>query len=221
MCQILCGVSTVRDLAITKQIVRFTVDMFALIAVREVTTTIPPPANISLNVSIAEKITLLDPANVKYGRKRKKSVKLKYQKKKKKKKNLETKTLFENQTPELDFTKIVFSLSAKPEFKTIVAQFFESDFTINPSLKVICPSVKPKSQPKPTSVSQSQSSTHSQSNSRSRSGSSRSHSQSGSSLVLSLVLNQILRPVRKRRKKSILVRTGFWSEITSWQRFVL
>ena len=80
MCKILCGVSTVRGLAITRQTVRLTFDLFALIAVREVTTTIPPPAKISLNVSTVEKMTFLDPANVKYGRKRQKSVKLKEQK---------------------------------------------------------------------------------------------------------------------------------------------
>ena len=78
MYQILCGVSTVRDLAITRQTVRLTLDLLALIAVREVTTTIPPPEKISLNVAIAEKFTLLDPANVKYGRKKKKSVKLRW-----------------------------------------------------------------------------------------------------------------------------------------------
>ena len=88
--------------------------------------------------------------------------------------------IFENQTPELDFIKIVTSLSAKPESKTIGTQFFESDFTINPSSKVISPSVKPKSQPKPTSLSQLHSNTQSQSHSRSRSGPSRSHSQSSS-----------------------------------------
>ena len=93
---------------------------------------------------------------------------------------LKAKQIFENQTPELDFTKIVTSLSAKPESKTIRTQFFESDFTINPSSKVISPSVKQKFQPKPTSVSQSHSNTQSQSNSRSPSGPSRSHSQSAS-----------------------------------------
>ena len=93
---------------------------------------------------------------------------------------MEAKKIFENQTPELDFTKIVTSLSAKPESKTIGTQFFESDFTINPSSKVISPTVKPKSQPKPTPVSQSHSNTQSQSNTRSRSGPSRSHSQSSS-----------------------------------------
>ena len=54
---------------------------------------------------------------------------------------LEAKKIFENQTPELDFTKIVTSLAGKPESKTIGTQFFESDFTINPSSKVISPTV--------------------------------------------------------------------------------
>ena len=89
---------------------------------------------------------------------------------------LEAKKLFETQSSELDFSKIVQSLSSKPETKTTGAQFSDSDFTIHPSTKVITPSVKPKS----TSVPQSQSCSQPQSNSRSRSDSSRSHSQTGS-----------------------------------------
>ena len=88
---------------------------------------------------------------------------------------LEAKKLFETQSSELDFSKIVQSLSSKPETKTTGTQFSDSDFTIHPSSKVIT-SVKPKS----TSVPQSQSSSQPQSNSRSRSDSSRSHSQTGS-----------------------------------------
>ena len=94
---------------------------------------------------------------------------------------LEAKKQFESQTSDLDFTKIVQSLSSKPESKTVGTQFFENDFTIHPSSKVITPSVKPKSQPKPNSSSQSQPSSQSQSNSRSRSGSSRPQSGSQSS----------------------------------------
>ena len=89
---------------------------------------------------------------------------------------LEAKKLFETQSSELDFSKIVQSLSSKPETKTTGTQFSDSNFTIHPSSKVITPSVKPKS----TSVPQSQSSSQPQSNSRSRSDSSRSHSQTGS-----------------------------------------
>ena len=94
---------------------------------------------------------------------------------------LEAKKLFESQTSELDFTKIVQSLSSKPESKTIGTQFFETDFNIHPSSKVITPSVKPKSQAKPNLISKSQPSSQSQSNSRSRSGSSRPQSGSQSS----------------------------------------
>ena len=83
---------------------------------------------------------------------------------------LEAKKLFETQSSELDFSKIVQSLSSKPETKTTGTQFSDSDFTIHPSTKVITPSVKPKS----TSVPQSQSSSQPQSNSKSRSDSSRS-----------------------------------------------
>ena len=90
---------------------------------------------------------------------------------------LEAKNLFESETS--DFTKIVQSLSSKPESKTIGTQFSKPT-NIHPSSKVINHSVKPKSQPKPTSVSQSQSSSQSQSNSRSRSDSARSHSGSQS-----------------------------------------
>ena len=137
---------------------------------------------------------------------------------------LEAKKIFENQTLELDFTKIVTSLSAKLESKTIGTQFLESDFTINPSSKVISPTVKPKSQPKPTSVSQSHSNTQSQSNSRSRSGPSRSHSQSGSqssSQSQSGSQSGSQNSSQKKEKKSIFFRPGFWSEITFWQGFIL
>ena len=137
---------------------------------------------------------------------------------------LEAKKIFENQTPELDFTKIVTSLSAKPESKTIGTQFFESDFTINPSSKVISPTVKPKSQPKPTPVSQSHSNTQSQSNSRSRSGPSRSHSQSSSlssSQSQSSSQSSSQNSLQKKEKKSVFFRPGFWSEITFWQGFIL
>ena len=89
---------------------------------------------------------------------------------------LEAKKVLESQSTDLDFSKIVHSLSSKPESKSTGTQFSEKDFTINPSSKVITPSIIPKS----TSVPQSQSSSQSQSNSRPRSGSARSHSQSGS-----------------------------------------
>ena len=59
---------------------------------------------------------------------------------------LEANKLFESQTSELDFTKIVQSLSSKPESKTIGTQFFETDFNIHPSSKFITPSVKSLSQ---------------------------------------------------------------------------
>ena len=49
---------------------------------------------------------------------------------------LEAKKQFESQTSDLDFTKIVQSLSSKPESKTVGTQFFENDFTIHPSSKV-------------------------------------------------------------------------------------
>ena len=58
---------------------------------------------------------------------------------------LEAKKLFETQSSELDFSKIVQSLSSKPETKTTGTQFSDSDFTIHPSTKVTTPSVKPKS----------------------------------------------------------------------------
>ena len=142
---------------------------------------------------------------------------------------LEAKKIFENQTRELDFTEIVTSLSAKPESKTVGTQFFESDFTINPSSKVISPSIKPKSQQhrclnrtQILSLNQTQ-------------GLGPVHHVLILSLVrslvfsLNLVLNQVLRLVRKRKKKinlrsvrvSIFVRSGFWSEITFWQSFIL
>ena len=79
---------------------------------------------------------------------------------------LEAKKVLESQPTDLDFSKIVHSLSSKPESKSTGTQFSESDFTINSS-KIITPSNKPKS----NLVSQSQSSSQSQSNSRPRSGS--------------------------------------------------
>ena len=91
---------------------------------------------------------------------------------------LEAKKVLESQSTDLDFSKIDHSksLSSKPESKSTGTQFSEKDFTINPSSKVITPSIKPKS----TSAPQSQSSSQPQSSSRPRTGSARSHSQSGS-----------------------------------------
>ena len=48
---------------------------------------------------------------------------------------LEAKKLFETQSSELDFSKIVQSLSSKPETKTTGTQFSDSDFTSHPSTK--------------------------------------------------------------------------------------
>ena len=70
---------------------------------------------------------------------------------------LEAKKVLESQPTDLDFSKIVHSLSSKPESKSTGTQFSESVFTINPSSKIITPSIKPKS----TSVPQSQSSSQS------------------------------------------------------------
>ena len=120
---------------------------------------------------------------------------------------LEARKLYESQTQtsDLDFTKIVHSL-ARPETKTTGTQFFEKDFDILPSSKVISPSVKPTSQPtsqprattarsgsgsqpraasaaRPTnsqSSSQSSSQSNSQSSSQSNSQSSSQSSSSGS-----------------------------------------
>ena len=115
---------------------------------------------------------------------------------------LEAKKIFENQTPELDFTEIVTSLSAKPESKTTGTQFFETDFNIHPSSKIITPSVKPKSQPKPTSVPQSQPSSQSQSNSRSQSDSARSQSGSQSNAQSSSQSGSHSRPTSSSQSNS-------------------
>ena len=104
-----------------RQVAQLISDLFAKNAVRLVTTTIPPPAKTLQSVLTAVKITVHDPISVKYGKKEKEIIKIKVTK------NvpyLEAKKIFENQTPELDFTKIVTSLSAKPESKTIGTQFF-------------------------------------------------------------------------------------------------
>ena len=146
---------------------------------------------------------------------------------------LEAKKLFEfeTQTSELDFSKIVQSLSSKPETKTTGTQFSESDFTIHPSTKVITPAVKPKS----TSVSQSPSSSQLQSNSRSRSDSSRPHSQAGSqstsksSSQSSSQSNNSQSRSQSRPQSSSQsssqrkgkTGTKLWPEITLRQRFVL
>ena len=60
-----------------RQIALLISDLFAKSSVREVTTTIPPPAKTLQSVLTAVKITFHDPISVKYGNKRKKSVKLK------------------------------------------------------------------------------------------------------------------------------------------------
>ena len=52
-------------------------DLFAKNAVREVTTTIPPPAKTLQSVLTAVKTTFHDPISVKFGKKKKKLVKLK------------------------------------------------------------------------------------------------------------------------------------------------
>ena len=65
--------------------------------------------------------------------------------------------VLESQPTDLDFSKIVHSLSSKPESKSTGTQFLETDFTMKPSSKVITPSIKPKS----TLVSQFQSSSQS------------------------------------------------------------
>ena len=60
-----------------RQIAQLISDLFAKSAVREVTTTIPPPAKTLQSVFTAVKITFDDPISVKYGKREKKSVKLK------------------------------------------------------------------------------------------------------------------------------------------------
>ena len=57
---------------------------------------------------------------------------------------LEAKKILESQYTDLDFSKIVHCLSSKPESKSTNTQFSEKDFIINPSSKVITPSIKPK-----------------------------------------------------------------------------
>ena len=113
---------------------------------------------------------------------------------------LEAKKVYDSQSTDLDFSKIVNSLSSKPETKTISTQFFEADFVIHTNTRVITPSVKspvaktPSASPsnvqsiakpransttrphsqsssKPTSQSSSQSSNQSSSQSRSQSNS--------------------------------------------------
>ena len=155
------------------------------------------PVKTSENALTAARTMFLDQANAKFGRKRRKLLKVT--------KNityLEAKKLFESQTSELDLTKIVQSLCSNPESKTIGTQFFETDFNIHPSSKVITPSVKPKSQPKPTSVSQSQASSQSQSNSWSRSDSALSHSGSQSNAQSSSQAGSQSRPQSSSQSNS-------------------
>ena len=60
-----------------RQIALLISDLFAKNAVREVTTTIPPPSKTLQSVLTAVKTIFHDPISVKYGKKRKKLVKLK------------------------------------------------------------------------------------------------------------------------------------------------
>ena len=60
-----------------RQIAQLISDLFAKNAVREVTTTIPPPAKTLQSVLTAVKTTFHDPISVKFGKKKKKLVKLK------------------------------------------------------------------------------------------------------------------------------------------------
>ena len=55
---------------------------------------------------------------------------------------LEAKKLFDSQSTDLDFSKIVHSLSSKPETKTTGTQFFEEDFVIHTNTRVVIPSVR-------------------------------------------------------------------------------
>ena len=88
---------------------------------------------------------------------------------------LEAKKLFDSQSTDLDFSKIVHSLSAKPETKTTGTQFFEEDFVIHTNTRVVTPSVK-ISGPKTLSVSRSN--VQSNTNARPRANSAaRPHSQ--------------------------------------------
>ena len=91
---------------------------------------------------------------------------------------LEAKKLFDSQSTDLDFSKIVHSLSSKPETKTTGTQFFEEDFVIHTNTRVVIPSVK-ISGPKTPSVSHSN--VQSNTNARPRANSvARPHSQSSS-----------------------------------------
>ena len=91
---------------------------------------------------------------------------------------LEAKKLFDSQSTDLDFSKIVHSLSSKPETKTAGTQFFEEDFVIQTNTRVVIPSVK-ISGPKTPSVSHSN--VQSNTNARPRANSAaRPHSQSSS-----------------------------------------
>ena len=120
---------------------------------------------------------------------------------------LEAKKIFENETPELDFTKIVSSLSAKPESKTIGTQF----------LKVILPLIHLR---KSSVLRLNQSLNQNQHRCLNRTQILSLNQTQGlgpvhhvlilslvRSLVLSLnlVLNQVLRIVRKRKKKISLL----------------
>ena len=60
-----------------RQIAQLISDLFEKNAVREVTTSIPPPAKMLQSVLSAVKTTFHDPISVNYGKKRKKLVKLK------------------------------------------------------------------------------------------------------------------------------------------------
>ena len=55
---------------------------------------------------------------------------------------LEAKKLFDSQSTDLDFSKIVHSLSSKPETIATGTQFFEEDFVIHTNTRVVIPSVK-------------------------------------------------------------------------------
>ena len=70
MCQILCGVSTARGLAITKVTVQSILDLFVRNVAQEVMTTIPPRAKINQNVSSVAKNIFQGQTLVKFGRKR-------------------------------------------------------------------------------------------------------------------------------------------------------
>ena len=89
---------------------------------------------------------------------------------------LEAKKVYDSQTTDLDFSKIVNSLSSKPETKTTSTQFFEADFVIHTNTRVITPSVK-----SPLAKTSSASPSYVQSNARPRANSTtRPHSQTSS-----------------------------------------